>query len=114
MRGNFARLLVSSARQRRGQRSFIAATQADQSRRELFEIIECGRAFRLRRFAHLEARDQLTQIFVSVLRGAEQRDARRLIRALMRKPCGRLQAVAKASNGNLRADVRADSTSTGR
>ena len=104
-----ARLALAAVRERRGQRPLVAAGQADQSRGKFFEIFECGRAFGLGGLAHLEARDELAKILIAGLRCAEQQHARRLLRVLMRQPCGRREPVAEGRNGNLRADVRLDS-----
>ena len=53
------RMRLSALRKRRGQWPFIASGQTDHPIRELFEIVERCRAFGLRCFAHLEARDEL-------------------------------------------------------
>ncbi len=67
-----ARRALAAARERRGQRAFVAAGQADQSGGKFFEIFERCSAFGLGGFAHLEARDELAEILIAGLRGAEQ------------------------------------------
>ncbi len=82
------RARVSFARKCRRQRAFVAAGEADQPGGKLFQIVERCCAFGLGGLAHLEARDELAQILVAGLRGAEQQQARRLCRELMRQPEG--------------------------
>ena len=57
--GDLPRLAFSAARERRRQRSLLAACQADQSGGKFFQVLNRRRALGLRRLAHFEARDQL-------------------------------------------------------
>ena len=63
---------LAAAGERRSQRALVAAGQADQPGRKLFKIVKRCRAFGLGGFAHLEARDELAEILIAGLRGAEQ------------------------------------------
>ena len=81
--------------ERSGQRSFVASGKADKSGGEFFQIVERGRALGLGGFAHLEARDELAKILIAGLRGAQQQQARRFSRALVRQPGGRREPVAE-------------------
>ena len=104
---DFARGMRCRSAQGRGERAFVAAGETDQASGKLFEIFERGCAFGLGGFAHLEARDELAEILIAGLRCAEQEQARRLCRMLMRQPGRRREHVAEGAHGNLRADVRA-------
>ena len=87
--------LLTAASKRRCQRPLVAAGQADQSGGKLFQVFErCG-AFGLCGFAHLEARDELAEILIAGLRGAEQErcaaalpgtDAAAMLEAVSRLP----------------------------
>ena len=80
--GDLARSCSAAVCQRRGQRAFVAAGEADQSGGELFKIFERSRALGLGVLAHLEARDELAEILIAGLRCAEQQQARRLVREI--------------------------------
>ena len=106
--------VVSAACQRRGNWAFVASGDADQSGGELFEVFECGGALGLCCLPHLEARDELAKILVTDLRCAEQYDAWRLVRVLMRQPRRRCEFVADGADRDLCADARFHSAMLGR
>ena len=95
--GNLPRFVLTAACERRRQRTFVAARQANQSAGKLFQILNRRRAFGLRRLAHLEARNQLAKILIAGLRRAQQHHARRLVGKLVRQPARRSQPIAEAT-----------------
>jgi hypothetical protein len=78
-----------------GERAFVAAGEADQSGGEFFQVVEGCSAFGLGGFAHLEAGDELAEILIADLRGAEQQQARRLGRELVGSQEGGVRRLPK-------------------
>ena len=78
--------LLTAAHQGRGERTFIATCQANQSRAVLLKIIEGGCAFLLGGFPHLELRDELAKILITFAGFAQQWQACWLRYVLMRQP----------------------------
>src|SRR6185312_2186555 len=95
----------SAGMQRGSEWTFFSAGQADEAAVKFSKIVQAGGSFRFARLAHLEPRDELAQVLVAGLRFAQQRQAHRIVRVLMRQPCRRLKTLPKIADRNLRANV---------
>src|SRR5665213_3087346 len=111
MVSDFASSITTAMRKSRCQRPLITSGKTDEPSGKLFDIFERGCAFGLCRLAHLEARDELTEILIASLRSAQQQQPRRLGGMLVWQPGWRCEHISKRAHCNLGANMRSHATS---